>query len=137
MQREQPDEDAAWQAIVDNYGERVELAPEPEAARPALPDRGGPDEPEELDDSDSEIDRIDRFVPDPPPPVPVPPPDRMLAWLGVFGSPTVLLVFLVLGLSMPTWLGWLLVGGFVAGFCYLVIRMPGSPRDPWDDGARV
>lgn len=140
MQRENPDEDAAWQAIVDNYGDRVELDPEPgpEPVEPDLDDPADADpEAEATDEDDDEVPAHDRFVPEDPPPVPIPPFDRLLAWLGVFGSPTVLLVFLISGLSMPGWLGWLLVGGFVAGFCYLVIRMPGSPRDPWDDGARV
>jgi len=140
VQRENPDEDAAWQAIVDNYGDRVELDPEPgpEPVEPDLDDPADADpEADPTDEDDDEVPAHDRFVPEDPPPVPIPPFDRLLAWLGVFGSPTVLLVFLISGLSMPGWLGWLLVGGFVAGFCYLVIRMPGSPRDPWDDGARV
>jgi hypothetical protein len=146
VQRDDPDyDDTAWQAIVDNYGERVDLettddsddsddadpGPAPEAAEDAYDDR--------YDDRYDDLDQIDddRFVPAQAPPVPVPPPDRMLAWLGVFGSPAVLLIFLVLGLGMPSWLGWLLVAWFVGGFCYLVLRSPGSPRDPWDDGARV
>ncbi len=147
MQREDPgDQDAAWQAIVDNYGERVELEPEDDGARVAPEDASlavddevaaDPQDADDLDDGDDGVAEIDRFVPETPPPVPMPPPDRLLAWIGVFGSPAVLLVFLVLGLSMPGWLGWLLVGGFVVGFCYLVLRLPGSPRDPWDDGARV
>lgn len=139
MQRDDPDYDAAaWQAIVDNYGERVEL----ETPDPAEHDPGpAPDARDEspYDDAYDEIDLVEeeRFVPDQPPPVPIPPADRLLAWLGVFCSPTILLVFLVLGVGMPSWLGWLLVAWFVGGFCYLVIRTPGSPRDPWDDGARV
>ncbi|GAA1523835.1 hypothetical protein [Nocardioides humi] len=142
MQREDPDhqDDAAWQAIVDNYGDRVELDAAEDDPGPADDDDRYDDsyDDDTYDDSYDDLDQADdRFVPGQPPPVPLPPPDRLLAWLGVFGSPTVLLVFVVLGIGMPTWLGWLLVGGFVIGFCYLVIRMPGSPRDPWDDGARV
>ncbi|TNM45101.1 hypothetical protein FHP29_04635 [Nocardioides albidus] len=151
MQRDDPDyDDAAWRAIVDNYGERVELeqadeppdAPSVRDAEDEAYDRAhdgaydGADERYE-ERYDGEPVEEDRFVPEPAPPVPVPPADRLLAWLGVFGSPTVLLVCLVLGIGLPTWLGWLLVGGFVGGFCYLVITTPGSPRDPWDDGARV
>ena len=34
-------------------------------------------------------------------------------------------------------IGYLLVGGFVGGFVYLVTRMPRGPRDPADDGARL
>ncbi|GAA3521610.1 hypothetical protein [Nocardioides daeguensis] len=142
MQRDDPDnDDAAWQAIIDNYGERVEIDPpdDPDDDPGPAPEGGDELYDDRYDDAYDEIDLVDedRFVPDAAPPVPVPPADRMLAWLGVFGSPTVLLVFLVLGLGMPSWLGWLLVAGFVGGFCYLVIRTPGSPRDPWDDGARV
>jgi len=144
VQRDDPDYDAAaWQAIVDNYGERVDLeARDGEDLDPG-PAPDAEDDEERYDDryeaAYDEIDLVDddRFVPDQAPPVPVPPADRLLAWLGVFGSPTVLLVFLVLGIGMPTWLGWLLVAWFVGGFCYLVLRTPGSPRDPWDDGARV
>jgi len=137
VQRDDPDyDDAAWRAIVDNYGERVELDDLEPGEHGDEAGARGPAEPYDLDGGADELDE-DRFVPAPAPPVPVPPADRMLAWLGVFGSPTVLLVFLVLGLGMPRWLGWLLVAGFVGGFCYLVIRSPGSPRDPWDDGARV
>ncbi len=135
MQRENPEnQDAAWRAIVANFGERARLDPTEEAPA-AKPEPSFVGEP--VTELVEDIGKAEGFVPEEPPPVPVPPPDRMLAWLGVFGSPAVLLVFLVLGLSMPTWLGWLLAGGFVAGFCYLIIRMPGAPRDPWDDGARV
>ncbi|MDQ6524170.1 hypothetical protein RB608_11190 [Nocardioides sp. LHD-245] len=143
MQRDDPDyDDAAWQAIIDNYGERVELetAGEGDDADPG-PAPEAADDPDEdrYDETYDDLNQFDedRFVPAQAPPVPVPPPDRMLAWLGVFGAPAVLLVFLVLGLDMPSWLGWLLVAWFVGGFCYLVIRSPGPPRDPWDDGARV
>jgi hypothetical protein len=80
----------------------------------------------------------ERFVPPPPPPLPKPPPDRLLAWLGLFGSPAVLLVCLVAGVHLPSWLGYLLVGSFIGGFVYLVVKMPrGEDIDPWDDGARV
>lgn len=141
MKRENPEEqDSAWQKIVENYGERAELDAVDDAAELPVEREldlhdDEPVSPGLLDDD--AIDEIDRFVPDSPPPVPMPPPDRFLAWLGVFGSPTVLLVFLVLGIGMPQVLGWILVGGFVVGFCYLVFTLPRSPRDPWDDGAVV
>ena len=41
------------------------------------------------------------------------------------------------GVSLPVWLGYLLVVAFVGGFLYLVTRMPRGPRDPADDGARL
>lgn len=124
-------EDEAWQAIVENYGDRVELdpvepaAPEPEPEHPQVP--------AELDPSYDE----DRFVPPPPPPLPHVPRDRMLAWVGLFGSPALLLTALVVGIHIPTLLGYLLVCGFVGGFLYLVVQMPRGPHDPWDDGARL
>ena len=146
MQRDEPhpDEDAAWRDIVDNYGERAELEPDDELAertiaapeQPALAEVFGDDADEDDDDDDDDPTGPSSYRPEPEA-IPIPSPDRLLAWIGVFGSPALLLIFLVLGLSMPGWLGWLLVGGFVGGFLYLVMRMPGSPRDPWDDGARL
>jgi hypothetical protein len=115
------DEDA-WRAIVDNYGERIELDDDP---------------PLQVQHVESRIPEEDRYVPPPPPPLPVVAPDRMLAWLGLFGSPTLLLVALVLDIALPPWLGYLLVAGFLGGFAYLVAKMPRGPADPWDDGARL
>lgn len=143
MQRDS-DEDA-WQAIVENYGERVQIddgsvvedAPVPAPASEVdpllddVPDDTGDPHPELADAGE------ERFVPPPPPPLPRLPPDRFLAWSGLFGSPTVLLVCLVIGVSMPPWLGYLLVASFIGGFLYLVVQMPRDPADPWDDGARL
>ena len=94
---------------------------------------------DELDPlADDDLEDEDGFVPPPPPPLPRLPPDRLLAWLGLFGSPTVLLVCLVVGVSLPPWLAYLLVAWFVGGFGYLVATMPrGTDADPWDDGARL
>jgi hypothetical protein len=82
-------------------------------------------------------DADDAFVPPTPPPLPKLPPDRMLAWSGLFGSPTLLLVCLVLGVHLAPWLGYLMVAAFMGGFVYLVVHMPRGPADPWDDGARL
>jgi hypothetical protein len=142
------DEDA-WRAIVENYGDRIELDDEPpvepaveSAVEPAT--EPGPEQrlerlfrplpqPEEPED-----DLDDGFVPPTPPPMPKLPPDRLLAWSGLFGSPTVLLVCLVVGIHLAPWLGYLLVASFIGGFIYLVVKMPrGSDIDPWDDGARL
>ena len=123
--------EAAWQAIVENYGDRAELDP----AEVPTPDPA-PDPfvvPAEL----TQVHDEERFVPPPPPPLPRVPRDRMLAWTGLFGSPTVLLTTLVLGIGLPSLLGYLLVGAFVAGFVYLVVQMPRGPHDPYDDGARI
>lgn len=125
------DDDEDWRAIVDNFGERAVLGPDdlppaeepPEQPAPA-PEPPGPDP-------------DDRFVPPEPPPVEMPPTDRLLAWAGVIGSPLVLLVAVMARIDLPTWFGWLLVGGFIGGFGYLVAQMRTEPRDPWDDGSRL
>lgn len=147
MQREEDDE--VWRAIVANYGDRADLdpdepptrerRPEAEAATEETPDdrgQGGSaadgSGPHDLGKADGQP-----FEPPEPPPLPVVSHDRLVAWLGVFGSPTVLLVSLLVGFALPTWLGYLLVAGFVGGFLYLVMQMPRGPRDPSDDGARL
>ena len=147
------DSDAAWRSIVENYGERAELDDPPSApfgGRFGNLVGGAPDdgaggagaggaaagtagaEDEDLDEYDE-----DAFVPPTPPPLPRVAPDRMVAWVGIFGSPALLLAAMIFSISLPTWLGYLLVAGFVGGFIYLVAKMPRGPRDPWDDGAQV
>lgn len=151
MQRDSEEE--AWRAIVENYGDRAELEDEPPAAEgpAAAPGSGsgsedGPDRQERLErlfrplpqPAAPEPVAEERFVPPPPPPLPKLPPDRLAAWTGLFGSPTVLLVCLVLGIRLAPWMGYLLVAGFIGGFVYLVLQMPrGEDVDPWDDGARL
>ena len=136
-------EDDAWRAIVENYGERPRLDPSPPAPEPGPtwyvgPLAGGADrEPAETAGvgPDDEVD--EGFVPPPPPPLPVPEPARLVAWLGVFAAPAVMLVSLALGVSLPSILGYALIGWFVGGFGYLVVNMDRTPRDPGDDGAVV
>ena len=122
-----PDDDAAWRDIVANYGDRV-VGPDEQAA-PAR--AGGPEAYPELADAAQE----ERFVPPLPPPLPRVPKDRLAAWLGVLGSPVLLLVATVFRIPLPTVVPWLLVAAFVGGFGYLVAQMPRGPRDPFDDGA--
>ena len=62
---------------------------------------------------------------------------RDLPWVAVLGIPVVLLFTLLAGVSLPAWLGYPLVAGFVGSFVYLVVTMKRGGRDPWDDGARV
>jgi len=64
---------------------------------------------------------------------------RLVAWLGLFGVPAVVLLCIVLHVSLPSPLGFLALVWFVGGFGYLVATMNG-PKDPdggWDDGAVV
>ena len=125
-------EDDAWRAIVENYGDRPEIEPEASPSRPPEPARPDVPEPEELLDWDDEP-----FVPPPPEPLPRVAPHLAAAWVGVLGSPAVLLASLLLGISLPGWLGYLLVAAFVGGFVSLVAFTPRVPRDPGDDGARL
>lgn len=142
MQRDPHDdsaEDAAWRAIVDNYGDRPDLGPE---VTPAAFDESE-DAPYDVAEEEPDWfgapleDPEDRFVPPEPPPLPRPTRDRLAAWIGVFGSPAVLLVCLVAGIGLPSLLAYALVAGFVGGFVYLVWQMPRGPRDPFDDGAQL
>ena len=142
---DQSADERAWRAIVANYGERAELD-EPTAEPPApaaseAPFGGRFGDPRAfLEDADlePEPEEVEEgYVPPPPPPLPTVAPDRGLAWAGVVGSPTLLLIALIFGIELPSWLGYLMIGGFVGGFVYLVLKMPREPRDPWDDGAQV
>jgi Flp pilus assembly protein protease CpaA len=49
----------------------------------------------------------------------------------------VLLTALVLGIGLPSLVGYALVASFIGGFVYLVVQMPRGPHDPFDDGARI
>jgi hypothetical protein len=130
-------EEDVWRSIVENYGERPQLDPT-QAEEPDAPTPSPPVAPPLDDDTDVELEEADeRFVPPPPPPLPHPPPLRLAAWLGLFGSPVVLLVALVAGITLPPLLGYALVGAFLGGFGYLVAHMQRGPRDPGDDGARI
>ena len=146
------DEDA-WRAIVENYGERIELDDESaeRSSPPPSPTRSrGTTRPAargcsgcsgrcrspRAEDVEDELD--EDFVPPAPPPLPKLSPDRLLAWAGLLGSPTILLICLVLDVQLAPWLGYLLVASFIGGFAYLVVKMPrGTDIDPWDDGARL
>lgn len=130
------DDDEAWRAIVDNYGERPGAEELPSPATVPDPAPAEPFDPT-IEELDARVDPADRFVPPPPPPAPRIELPRHLPWLGVLGIPVLLLVSLLGSIDLPTWLGYLLVCGFVGSFVYLVLTMKPGGRDPWDDGARV
>jgi hypothetical protein len=125
-------DEAAWRSIIDNYGERPEIADEPEPQVPGSP-RGiiphEEPEPAEL------VEAEDHFVPPPPPPLPRPAPPRLLAWFGLFGVPALVLVALLAQVNLPSWLGLILMVWFVGGFIYLVASMRPGASDDYDDGA--
>jgi hypothetical protein len=136
-------EDAAWRDIIAHYGDRAELAQEDvEAAEDRDVRRPIPrpiDDPDRWvrDDADRPVPD-EHYVPPPPPPLPRPTGARLLAWLGLFGSPTVMLVCLLAGVAIPSWGGVLLFFAFLGGFGYLVATMrKHDDSDPWDDGAVI
>jgi hypothetical protein len=126
-------DEAAWRSIIDNYGDRPEIADEPEIEVPPSPRGVYPEEEQarELEPVDAE----EHFVPPPPPPLPMPEPRRLLAWLGLFGVPTLVLVCLLTSTNLPNWLGLILMVWFVGGFVYLVASMRPGAGDDFDDGA--
>lgn len=134
-------QDAAWQEIVANFGDRVELAEDETPIAPPVEPSFDDDIDEAFEpDVDAYDDDYDRFVA-PQPSLPRTSPDRIFAWLGVLGAPVLAVVLFVLRASLgwwiPNWVVDLLVIGFLVGFGYLVFHMPREPRDPWDDGARL
>ena len=125
------DEEAAWRAIVANYGE-LELGPEP-APYPRPEPVARPDSAPVAEDVDDE----EHYVPPAPPPLPRLDARRKLAWFGLLGCPLVMLIGAVLGVPYPGWLALLMALAFIGGFVYLVATMPRRRNDDWDgdDGA--
>lgn len=143
------DEDDAWRAIVENYGDRPRLdtasAPptEPEGAPdggsgvPFDPELHAPAEPEVPAFEEDDLLEEERFIPLPLPPAPVLSPARRAAWAAVLGAPLLLMVTAFSGWNPPTLVSLAMVGAFLAGFAYLVANLPAEPPDPWDNGAQL
>ncbi len=121
-------EDEAWRAIVENYGDRPGWT---RSRCPTSRARHSPTESDRLPGASVDARTCARTgsCPRAPPPLPRVPRDRMLAWAGLFGSPTSCSC-LVAGIDIPPLLGYLLVGAFVGGFLYLVVQMPRGPPTP-------
>lgn len=154
------DEEDAWRAIVENFGERAllddelpsaELDPETLEA-PGTPQRETVDEPEpfvpgpehtyaeapeeQRGDPEAMSDDEGSFTP-PSPPLPYVAPKRLLAW-GTFALiPVVMIVAALTSRPMSGMAAALLIAVWVAAFGYLVWTMPEEPRDPFGDGAQV
>lgn len=143
------DEDAAWRAIIEHYGDRADVSDLPPDA-PVESDqiRAEPEEPrftvferrwEEPLNTDATWDDEGHFIPPDPPPLPKLEPRRKLAWIGLFGAPAMMLVAVVFGWRYPGWVSFFLFAGFLGGFGYLVGTMPRTPGGDGsgDDGAVV
>jgi hypothetical protein len=131
------DEDALWRSIIDNYGERPTIDEQEIEVPPSLRDLDAPRRVAEEDPEPRAAEHEEHYVPPAPPPLPKPPPARLLAWVGLFGVPALVLVALVAGLDLAPWMGLILMVWFVGGFVYLVASMRPGPSDDYDDGARL
>ncbi|MFN8194943.1 MAG: hypothetical protein U0R80_11750 [Nocardioidaceae bacterium] len=140
------EEEAAWRAIVENYGERPELPDLPAdngvggaAADRAAVERAARERAarEQAAREHADDEWAERFVPPDPPPLPRPDPPVLVAWLGVLGAPLALMAVVVFSIGVPVIIGLGLAVWFLGGFAYLVSAMPSEPRDPGDDGAQV
>jgi len=142
------DEEAAWRAIVENYGDRPEMGdatavePSPVVAEPVerdLFDRTYLDAVDARQGRERQegTPREEHFVPPEPPPVPRGTPARILAWLGLFGAPVVMVAAVAFGWQFPMWLTIGLVAAFIGGFVFLVATIPRDRGDGWGDGAVV
>ena len=136
---EADDTEAVWREIVENYGDRAVIEPAEEPLVEPIPHVDPAEDVFDYEDALFGYEEPDDegFVPPTPAPLPRVRPDRLVAWVGVLGSPAIVLVLLLSGLSVDPVIGWLLVAAFVGGFGYLVATMSQEPRDPWDDGAKL
>jgi len=162
--RDEPGDDAAWEALVAAY-ETGPADPAPWPAQEDLPEPGtsGDDAARPrsrlLRRADHELGDIglgdaevvepaaaqprrsgeDHFVPPPPPPLPEVHPVTKFAWAGVLGGPAYLVLAAVVDHPLVRQFAWLAVAAFVAGFLTLVARMKDRPPGDTgpDDGAVV
>jgi hypothetical protein len=74
----------------------------------------------------------EHYVPPVPPPLPRLDPVSKGAWVALFGGPGYLLLAVLLGWVVPSWIAFCAVGAFVGGFATLVVRM--GDRPPGDSG---
>ena len=77
------------------------------------------------------------FTPPPPPDLPEGTPISRLAWAGLLGGPTVLLLIALTGWDGPRIVSIGAGLATLAGFVTLVWLLPESRDDGWDDGARL
>lgn len=116
-------EDAVWASIVENFGERAQLSDDEIITPP----------PAFVPESD-----LDHYVPPSAPRVGLADGPRGAAWLGLLGAPTLFVLALLTGFSVPQWLALFAVVAFLVSIGYLIATMGrDEDHDPWDDGSRV
>lgn len=133
--------DRAFAEMMARYhltADRPELAAEPPAPAPdpawadqhplfriVEPAPAPPEEPREV---------VGRYVPDPLPPLQRPGIPALLGWIGI-GFAVLCVLVAAVGVRLPTWAGWLAVGGFITGFGILVTQLPRDRPPDAGDGA--
>lgn len=124
-------EDQVWASIVENFGERAQLSEEDVTAPPLNLIPIDPEPARSILESD------DHYVPPEAPRVGLADGPRGAAWLGLLGAPTLFVIALLTGISVPQWLALFVVVAFLVSLGYLIATMRGNDDEPWDDGARV
>ncbi len=135
------DYDAAFAALVAQFGAAQAPAAQTDRAAPERPETDPQSRPEPRPETDPEPGyprELDEHY-EPPEPPPLPRGDTLsrAAWAGVLGGPAVLLLAAVVGGTLPSWMVVAALAAFVAGFVTLVARMPAERDDDGDDGAVV
>ncbi len=76
------------------------------------------------------------YEPDPLPPMRRPGIPALVGWIGIAYAVVVTLAG-TFGAVLPTWAGWLAVGGFIGGFGILLSRLPRHRPPDAGDGAVI
>lgn len=79
-------------------------------------------------------DQPEGYVPEPLPPLDPPALPALLGWLGIGWAALVVLAS-AFGATIPSWVGWMAVLGFLGGFALLVTRLPRDRPPDAGDGA--
>lgn len=124
-------EDQAWASIVQNFGERAQLADDDIVAEPINLIPIQPEPVAAIVESDA------HFEPAEVPRVGLADGPRGAAWLGLLGAPTLFVIALLTGIPVPEWLSLFVVVAFLVSLGYLVATMRNDDDEPWDDGAVV
>ena len=74
------------------------------------------------------------YVPEPLPPLQRPGIPALLGWIGI-GYAVLAVLVAAFGVRLPTWAGWLAVGGFLCGFGILLTQLPRTRPPDAGDGA--
>jgi hypothetical protein len=101
------------------------LRPEPSVPAPRL---AGPATPVEAPGPD------ERYVPDPLPPLARPGAPALVGWTGVLFAAAVVLAA-GFGLTLPAWVGWVAISGFIVGSVVLLTQLPRHRPPDAGDGA--